>query len=80
MKYMFNWLKKDHVEEDYKEWLSNCIEQVKLSQEEIFSQKMKEERLRLLEIAANCSIPGESASRTIERAIEFKKYIYGGEN
>ena len=37
-------------------------------------KRLKEERFRLLEIASNCSIPGESSSRTIERAIEFKKY------
>jgi hypothetical protein len=77
---MFNWTKKDDDKEDHKEWLSDCVRQEKLSQEEIFSQRMREDRLRLLKMAASCSIPGESASRTIERAIEFKKYIYDGEN
>jgi hypothetical protein len=77
---MFNWIKRGDDKENHEEWLSDCIEQERLSQEKTFSQRMREERLRLLGIAANCSIPGESASRTIERAIEFKKYIYDGEN
>lgn len=77
---MFNWTKRGDDKEDHKELLSDRIEQEKLSQEKIFSQRMREERLRLLGVAASCSIPGESASRTIERAIEFKKYIYDGEN
>ncbi len=38
-------------------------------------KREKEQKKRLLEIASNCSIPGEPSSRTIERAIEFKKYI-----
>lgn len=42
-------------------------------------KKIKEEKLRLLEIASNCSVPGEASSRTIERAIEFKKYIQDNE-
>lgn len=43
------------------------------------SNRMKEEKLRLLEIASNCSVPGEPSSRTIERAQEFKKYIQDNE-
>lgn len=38
-------------------------------------KRVYEQKLKLLEIASNCCIPGESASRTIERAVEFKKYI-----
>jgi len=38
-------------------------------------KRLKESAFRLLEIASNCSVPGESSSRTIERAEEFKKYI-----
>lgn len=37
--------------------------------------KSKEEKLKLLEIASNCAIPGEPSSRTIERAVAFKKYL-----
>jgi hypothetical protein len=38
-------------------------------------KRQLEQKLRILEIASNCSVPGETSSRTIERAEEFKKYI-----
>ena len=41
--------------------------------------RQQDQKLRLLEIASNCSVPGEASSRTIERAIEFKKYIQDNE-
>lgn len=38
-------------------------------------KRRREEAFRLLEIASNCSVPGEPSSRTIERAVELKRYI-----
>lgn len=73
------WKWRDKVEEDYQEWTDNYLEHEKLLQQNTLKRRRKEEKLRLLEIASNCSVPGEASSRTIERAIEFKKYIQDNE-
>jgi len=76
---MFNWLKRDKIEEDYEDWKATYLEQEKILQTNTLKRRRVEQKLRLLEIASNCSLPGESSSRTIERAEEFKKYIQSDE-
>lgn len=66
---------KDKIEEYYQDWSDNFLEQEKILQQNTLKTRKVEQKLRLLEVASKCSIPGEPSSRTIERAIEFKKYI-----
>jgi hypothetical protein len=57
----------------------NILEYLEEQQQVARYKRQLEQKLRLLEIASNCSVPGESSSRTIERAEEFKKYIQSDE-
>jgi hypothetical protein len=70
-----NWKWKDKIEEDYQEWSDNYLEQERLLQQNTLKRRRVEQKLRLLEISSNCSVPGEPSSRTIERAVELKRYI-----
>ena len=66
------WFKKSKKDQEaHNAWVDFTIrEEVKNKIKE-----SKEEKLKLLEIASNCAIPGEPSSRTIERAVAFEKYL-----
>lgn len=66
---------RDNIKEDYQDWSDNYLEHEKILQQNTLKRRKIEQKLRLLEIASNCSVPGEPSSRTIERAQEFNKYI-----
>ena len=57
----------------------NILEYLEEQQQVARHKRQLEQKLRLLGIASNCSVPGEPSSRTIERAEEFKKYIQSNE-
>ncbi len=72
---MFGWFKKDKIDIEVDDFAENFLKEMEEKQKQNNIKRLIEQKLRLLEIASNCSIPGESSSRTIERAVEFKKYI-----
>ncbi len=72
------WFKNNNKNEDevaHNNLLDNISEEIKETKAREILRKSKEEKLKLLEIASNCAMPGEPSSRTIERAVAFKKYL-----